>query len=278
MSHRYLLSVSTQNGLTHVLRQSVFASVHSNVTHIRSETSPDIFPCMFHRHRTILFPIKRNRTAPCQNGAVWEGVGMDMNEERNMDIEQQQAASGGTAANSGTTSNSGQADTCGRGTATQGGQGGACACGQDLLSCIPMPAGLCAVLRRLRAPAMSLTYRLDECFIPDLDAAGGSSSGSQGSRSGHSANPGCSGNSASSGASYGASSDDGIGTASRTTPGRNREENVPATACRMYKEGNVTVRLFDLGLAVVLMTAAGCMIKCWCGCARGMKSMCRKMF
>lgn len=54
---------------------------------------------------------------------------------------------------------------------------GSCGEPDDILSCIPMPCGCCRVLRKLRAPAVRLKWRIDKQAIPDLDREKASQAG-----------------------------------------------------------------------------------------------------
>ena len=131
-----------------------------------------------------------------------------------------------------------------------------CSGAQDFLSCLPLAPGVCQALRRLRAPALCMTYHMEGHIIPDLDAARRSCppSGGTNPNTGFSQSP--------------ASSQD-----QSQTDGQSG--NFPN---RMHEEKRITIRLFDLGLCAVGMMLATCMVKCCCGCARGMKHMCHKLF
>lgn len=114
--------------------------------------------------------------------------------------------------------------------------------GGDLLSCLPLPTSCMTVLRKLRAPAISIRYNLDKQIVPDLDAmrtqaSGGGANSSD--TSSESAQPGSSGSS------------------SQNT---------------MSGSGNLTVRFFDVAVGGVLIAVGMCMLKCCCG----MKRMCRR--
>ncbi len=106
------------------------------------------------------------------------------------------------------------------------------------------PAPLCAWVRYLRAPAMTLQYSMTKRHIPDLDAerqamtAGGKS---------NSAN------------------------ASAGNPG-NSTANTPKDGI-MQMGGSCTVRYFDLALGAAVLLAVGAFIKCSMGCCRCMKRM-----
>lgn len=116
--------------------------------------------------------------------------------------------------------------------------------GGDLLSCLPLPTSCMTVLRKLRAPAISIRYSLDKQIIPDLDATRTQASGGDANpsdTSSESAQPGSSGSSS---------------------------QNTTS------ESGNLTVRFFDVAVGGVLIAVGVCMLKCCCG----MKRMCRRWF
>ena len=132
---------------------------------------------------------------------------------------------------------------------------------QDFLSCLPLAPGVCQALRRLRAPALCMTYHMEGHIIPDLDATRQSCPPS-------------------------GSADQSAGSSDRSSnqsPASSQDQsqtggqggNFPN---RMHEEKRITIRLFDLGLCAVGMMLATCMVKCCCGCARGMKHMCHRLF
>lgn len=122
---------------------------------------------------------------------------------------------------------------------SSGGSGG------DLLSCLPLPTSCTTILRKLRAPAISIRYSLDKQIIPDLDTAQTQTSGS---------NSGTSDTSFESSQSGGSAGN----TASNT----------------MSESGSFTVRFFDVAVGGMLVAVGICMLKCCCG----MKRMCRHWF
>ena len=135
-----------------------------------------------------------------------------------------------------------------------------CGGAQDFLACLPLAPGVCQALRRLRAPALCMTYHMEGHIIPDLDAAQRSCPPSDGT------NP-----------------NTGFGGSSNQSPDNNQEQSQTGGQSgnfpnRMHEEKRITIRLFDLGLCAVGMMLATCMIKCCCGCARGMKRMCHRLF
>ena len=136
-----------------------------------------------------------------------------------------------------------------------------CSGAQDFLACLPLAPGVCQALRRLRAPALCMTYHMEGHIIPDLDAARQSCPPS-----------GSADQSAGSSDSNSNQSPDNSQDQSQTD---GQSGNFPN---RMHEEKRITIRLFDLGLCAVGMMLATCMVKCCCGCARGMKHMCHKLF
>lgn len=139
---------------------------------------------------------------------------------------------------------------------TGGGSGNATAAsgtagsGGDLLSCLPLPPACATVIRRLRAPAMTVRYSLDKQIIPDLDAAGGTHGGTPSGRAGQ-------GSDAQSPAS---------GSCEQEQSGGNSAPNT------MSESGSLTVRFFDLAVGGMLVAVAVCAMRC----CRGMKCACRR--
>lgn len=164
---------------------------------------------------------------------------------------------------SGTNSGNDRMSADGQGVA---GQSGAASAGGDLFSCLPAP---CAqTLRRLRAPALTIRYRMEKQFIPDLDAARGTNIGSCGSQGGgkqqndqQSRSQDSAGDRSKSG-QYGQTGSDVQKNCSGSQPGS------------MCEQGNLTVRLFDAAVCCVAVLTLVCMTKCCCG----MKRMCRRWF
>lgn len=114
--------------------------------------------------------------------------------------------------------------------------------GGDLLSFLPLPSTCTEVLRKLRAPAISIRYSLNKQIIPNLDTAQSQTSGN---------NSGTANTSSESAQSGGSAGD----TASNT----------------MSESGSFTVRFFDVAVGGMLVAVGICMLKCCCG----MKRMCR---
>ena len=132
---------------------------------------------------------------------------------------------------------------------------------QDFLSCLPLAPGVCQALRRLRAPALCMTYHMEGHIIPDLDATRQSCPPS--------------GSADQSAGSSDSSSNQSPASSQDQSQTGGQGGNFPN---RMHEEKRITIRLFDLGLCAVGMMLATCMVKCCCGCARGMKHMCHKLF
>lgn len=122
---------------------------------------------------------------------------------------------------------------------SSGGSGG------DLLSCLPLPTSCTTILRKLRAPAISIRYSLDKQIMADLDTAKTQTSGS---------NSGAANTSSESAQS-----------------GRSAGNTAPNT---MSESGSFTVRFFDVAVGGMLVAVGICMVKCCCG----MKLMCRHWF
>ena len=121
----------------------------------------------------------------------------------------------------------------------------------DILSCIPMPDGCCTFLRRLRAPAVRLSYRFDKQAVPDLDKEKASCGSGEKPEDG---DPSC-------------------GRESTADAGCTCGDTC-SCGCKdgtMTVEGSLTVRLFDAAVAGAAVMLLCCMMKC---CRR----MCRKMF
>lgn len=136
---------------------------------------------------------------------------------------------------------------------------------RDFLSCLPLAPGVCQALRRLRAPALCMTYHMEGHIIPDLDAARQSCPPSDGTNQ-----------NTSSGDSSSQSPDNSQ--EQGQTGGQQTGGQGGSFPNRMHEEKRITIRLFDLSLCAVGMMLATCMVKCCCGCARGMKHMCHKLF
>ena len=146
------------------------------------------------------------------------------------------------------------------------GGSGVTSSGGDLFSCLP--ASCAQVLRRLRAPALTICYSMEKRFIPDLDAVRGSNDGScsnksdgkqQGARQNHSQD--CSGDLPQSGQQD----------STRGDAQKNCSASQPGSMC---EQGNLTVRLFDAAICCTAMLTLVCLTKCCCG----MKRMCRHWF
>lgn len=114
---------------------------------------------------------------------------------------------------------------------------GAGSSGSDLLSCLPIPAPCADVIRRLRAPGMTLRYSLDKQIIPDLDAAGTMP-----------------------------------GTTPDGAPGQGGDAQSGETYNTMSESGSLTVRFFDLAVGGALIAVAVCVLRC----CRGMRCACRR--
>lgn len=143
------------------------------------------------------------------------------------------------------------------------GDSGATGSNGDLFSCLP--ASYAQVLRKLRAPALTIRYSMEKQFIPNLDAVRGSNVGLCGNKS-DGKQPGSPQNHSQ--GSSGESLQSVQHAPTRSDAQKNCSASQPGSMC---EQGNLTVRLFDAAICCTVMLTLICLTKCCCG----MKRMCR---
>mgnify|MGYP003297268502 CR=1 FL=1 len=134
---------------------------------------------------------------------------------------------------------------------------GGCGEPDDVLSCIPMPCGCCRVLRKLRAPAVRLKWRIDKQAIPDLDREKAAGKGTDDPSDADTSADGQSGTDPADGGQTCTCGDDCTG---------GEDCACGASDGTSTMRGSMTVRLFDLCLVGGTM-----LLLC------GMTSCCRKL-
>ena len=132
---------------------------------------------------------------------------------------------------------------------------------QSVVEQLPMPRAFKDWMVCIRKPAISLQYSINKRHIPDLDTepqAGATASENPASAPAPSSAPA---------ADTSAAGDSAVNTAASATPPAAKGKNTDL----MTLSGGLTIRYFDLGVGVLGLLLAGCLLRGGCRIGRMLK-------